>query len=45
MADETQILVQSLVERAQSGDGGAFGELYEQFAPGRAALWSRIGRS
>src|SRR5215210_3040290 len=33
MADETQVLVQSLVERAQSGDGGAFGELYEQFAP------------
>ena len=33
MADEAQILVQSLVERAQSGDGGAFGELYEQFAP------------
>ena len=33
MADETQTLVQSLVERAQAGDGGAFGELYEQFAP------------
>src|SRR5262249_25771808 len=33
MADETQALVQTLVERAQSGDGGAFGELYEQFAP------------
>ena len=33
MADETQVLVQTLVERAQSGDGGAFGELYEQFAP------------
>ena len=29
MGDE----VQSLVERAQSGDGGAFGELYEQFSP------------
>ena len=25
--------VQTLVERAQAGDGGAFGELYEQFAP------------
>ena len=25
--------VQVLVERAQGGDGGAFGELYEQFAP------------
>jgi RNA polymerase sigma-70 factor, ECF subfamily len=25
--------VQALVERAQAGDGGAFGELYEQFAP------------
>jgi RNA polymerase sigma-70 factor (ECF subfamily) len=33
MADETKTLVQSLVERAQAGDGGAFGELYEQFAP------------
>ena len=33
MADEAQALVQSLVERAQAGDGGAFGELYEQFAP------------
>src|SRR5215210_9008148 len=29
MADD----VQTLVERAQAGDGGAFGELYEQFAP------------
>jgi len=25
--------VQALVERAQGGDGGAFGELYERFAP------------
>src|SRR5215207_9946746 len=25
--------VQSLVARAQGGDGGAFGELYERFAP------------
>ena len=33
MADEGQVLVQSLVERAQAGDGGAFGELYEQFSP------------
>jgi len=29
MADD----VQTLVERAQAGDGGAFGELYEQFSP------------
>ena len=25
--------VQAVVERAQSGDGGAYGELYERFAP------------
>src|SRR5688572_28570759 len=25
--------VQDLVERAQGGDGGAFGELYERFSP------------
>ena len=33
IVDDVQTDVQGLVERAQAGDGAAFGQLYEQFAP------------
>ena len=33
MVDDVQIDVQALVERAQAGDGAAFGQLYEHFSP------------